>query len=198
MGFVRCPGCGSQNRDSDTKCYSCEGELTPGQEGPPSGALDESQVGQPVMSASEKRMTLDDKRKSTLVHGLRAGAAGGAFLGIFWGLYYAFWGGLFGSIVGEWSGMAIGGGLMFIIGFTQQVILGLVIGAVAGALNELCYQYDSMRLGSYVGAAWGLLALLSGNGSFLGVLFSGFWGGVMGWIVSFVEKAWFRKMYAEM
>ncbi len=110
MGFVRCPGCGSQNRDSDTRCYSCEGDLTPAQEGPPSGTLDESQVGQPIVSASERRMQQDDKRKSTVIHGLRAGAAGGAFLGIFVGLYCAFWGGLFGSIAGQWSGMAWGPG----------------------------------------------------------------------------------------
>lgn len=192
------------------QCYSCEGDLAPKQSAAPSGV-----IGAPVepgqeSEASQRRyeQLLEEShahRKSNWKHGLRAGAAAGAFTGVFYGLFLGFFGTLLGSVAGqghglqaELAGAAIGGLLVFGIAFTSQLLYTVFIGFLCGVLDVLCYQRDSARIGSYIGLAWGIVNLLTGGGGVLGIFWSMGWGSATGWMVSFAEKSWFRKQYAEL
>lgn len=72
-----------------------------------------------------------------------------------------------------------------------------VLGVILGFMDELCYQQDAARIGGTYGGALGILSLITGMGTLHGVVFGAMWGAFAGIIISYVEKKWYRKQYAE-
>lgn len=207
MGYRNCPGCFAQNRDTDEKCYNCEAELAPKKTAAPGGVIETPvEPGQEHEASSRRLAELIEEshgaRRTNWTHGIRAGAAGGAFLGVFYAGFLAFFGAMFGSLAGygqglqaELAGAALGGLLVFGIAFVSQIVYSIVIAVIAGALDVLCYQMDTSKIGATIGLVWGLYS--SGLNPY-GLMASVFWGSATGWMASFAEKSWFRKQYAEM
>ncbi len=207
MGYRNCPGCGSQNRDTDEKCYSCEAELTPKKAAGPAGVIENPvEPGQEHEASSRRLQELLDEshahRKANWKHGVRAGAAAGAFMGFFYAGFYAFFGAMLGSFAGagkgvsaELAGAALGGIVVFGVCFVSQMLYSLLIGVIAGAMDVLCYQMDTSKIGATIGTIWGIWD--HGLNPY-GLMISIAWGSATGWMVSFAEKSWFRKQYAEM
>ncbi|MEW6281966.1 MAG: hypothetical protein AB1758_25400 [Candidatus Eremiobacterota bacterium] len=204
MGYIRCPGCGGMNRDTDSKCYSCETELTAEGAPPPPSVVEEGAEpppapvsGRPPVATVAPGVAASD-RKSTVLHGLRSGAIGGAMVGSVLGVIVAMFGGLFGmAFTNSWSGGALVGAAVFLAVLIEQTFRGVVIGAVLGAIDELCYAADAARVGFYVGIAFGVISMFTGNGGLIGTLLCGLLGSLTGLSASWAERRLFRKQHVD-
>ncbi len=187
-----CTKCSANNREADETCFSCGSRFS------------ELEVEQELAKAIAVE-EVGQERKATVREGLRAGAAAGAVLGAL----AAVWMNLPGRRRQAWiMTMPLGEVLFYSLGiFLGVVVFCLGLGAVLGAMDELCYEHDAPRIGGYYGAAVGFLAWLVSGTTMFGfngflllwfVLASAGGGAFAGSAICYVEKKYFRGMYAEM
>lgn len=74
MSYKKCPSCGGMNRQADTSCYQCEGDL----------AVMEAEATSAEVVVDYAKSS--DERKSDWAHGVRAGLVGGVVLGLIRGV----------------------------------------------------------------------------------------------------------------
>jgi hypothetical protein len=201
--YVPCPHCGSQNRETDKKCYQCDGLLNG--EGPASPQVKQSEFiappgPSPAASVPGYRRTVEKvDRDSTVVHGLRSGALAGVTTGLICGLFCSMFSSMFASaITNSLAGIGIAGFVVFIVVFLSNVIYATIIGAILGGMNVLCYQADCLKFGSIAGIIVGVVLLFTGMGGVQGIIGGAANGALIGYLASFFERRVFRKQYAEL
>lgn len=209
MKYVSCPHCGSQNRETDTKCYMCEKSM----DGAPAageGALPDGTSAIPPRSETHipkssffKMQT--QNRDTTWIDGLRSGALSGVVLGTVCGLTCSLFYGMIISAflpaasIGNQAAMAgLAGIIFFFIIFLSNVVYGALIGALLGGINVLCYQLDSAKIGGLVGLVIAVVfALIGQKFNVTGIFGGAAHGAMIGVLASYIEKKVFRKQYAE-
>lgn len=201
--YIPCPHCGSMNREADAVCYQCGKPMA-------RSSVEAESPGRPADSApippsQETRIPRTEfavqktDRDSTVVHGLRSGAIAGAISGLLCGLFCSFFGSMLSSAAIEsMAGIGLVGVVVFFIVLISNVIYGAIIGAILGGMNVLCYQADCIKFGAIAGVVLGVIFLLLGWSSFMGLLSEAAHGSMIGYLASYVERRIFRKQYAEL
>lgn len=119
-------------------------------------------------------------RSSTVTQGLRSGAIAGFIVGIVGALII----GILGTV---FTGSALAGGIVFVIVIISWTIQGLIVGAVAGATNSLCFYKNASGIGAIVGF---ISFFILGGDIYLNVILGAF----LGSLASYIERKHFRKM----
>lgn len=195
---MNCPHCKMSNRQADENCYNCDKSLHEGPDLDEQGVpADQPQLhGGPPPGKVKRSYVERSDRSSTLIQGLRSGAVAGLAWGVFSSGFKTAWGGtLIAGISTDTAAGFVGAmGGFFLACLLFNVVYGVILGAILGVTQRLCYQSDAMWLGGIFGGAFGLL-----NGAFLS-----FWwwhaplGAAAGAMISFVERSWFRNQYTQM
>ncbi len=121
-------------------------------------------------------------RSSNIVQGVRSGAVAGVIIGIVSAILSAIIGMLFSGSLG--FGVII---LVFVA--IVWIVKGIIIGAISGVTNSLCYYQNASGIGAIVGGVSSFLPFVGGN----------LWvdialGGALGSLASYIERKYFRKM----
>ncbi len=170
MGYINCPNCKSPNKDTDTKCYSCEQALEPAPAVTPSH-------GQPSKNAAQANAAggvvtaANMDRTSNWMQGLRAGVKVGLV------------GGIFCSLLSILHSTGENTALVAALVLLGNVAYAAVIGVCAGQLDALCYRYDAIKVGSTLGFLYAIKTF-----DLYGIITGGAFGGFVGACCSFVEK----------
>ncbi|MGV8119127.1 MAG: hypothetical protein AB2L14_05110 [Candidatus Xenobiia bacterium LiM19] len=210
MKYIPCPHCGSQNRETDTKCYMCEKPMS-GAPAAGEGVLPDGDSAIPPRSethipkSSFFKMPAQN-RDTTWIDGLRSGALSGVALGTVCGLTCSLFYGMIisaflpESSLGNQAAVAgLAGIIFFFIIFFSNVVYGALIGALLGGINVLCYQLDCAKIGGIIGLVLAVVFALIGHSFNLTGIFSGaVHGAMIGVLASYIEKKVFRKQYAEL
>ena len=213
MGFLTCPGCGNINRDSDTNCFSCQADLTavpppppapvaePVQEVEAEPAMGMTRIGGPVTDAprfkdlASRYVTKPvPKMDSTAVHGLRSGIFGGILVGAAMGAFRTqVPDDLTRLLIRKYPTMPKNGFDIWFYTFFGDILFGLVLGAILGFINQLCWQPESGRTGAILGTlVAGIIYYMSGHtGEPATILI----GAVHGWVLAFTISGIERKVF---
>jgi len=135
-------------------------------------------------------------RSSNIVQGLRSGVLAGVVIGLVDAILSA----LFGAVTSnDVTGAAVAGVFLFIWVFICWIVKGVIIGAIAGLTNSLCYYRNASGIGAIIGGISVFLfpgcLWLSSLGLCLFI-----WGaniavgGALGSLASYIERKYFRKM----
>jgi hypothetical protein len=119
-------------------------------------------------------------RSSNIVQGIRSGTIAGAIMGIVAAVVWAGIGFLF-------TGSLAAGVILFIFTPLTWIIQGFILGVIAGATSTLCYYRNVCSYGAIIGV---IGSLLSGGSFWFGAVI----GSAMGYLASYIERKYFRKM----
>jgi ankyrin repeat protein len=155
----------------------------------------------PGPSIKEQSKQLNPDRHSTWLDGLKAGVVGGAVAGLPFAFTVSI---LFGTLAGAATDSVGGMGLAFVVVFgimiLQWAIFGAVVGAIAGHLAILRYQFDLTRLSIAMTIAWAIFddvrtAGIAGlfSGLIWSLCWSGLMGGLLGFMIGWADRTWFKK-----
>lgn len=119
-------------------------------------------------------------RSSNITQGLRSGVISGAIIALVAGILSA----AAGSLL---SGSALLGAGVFIIVFIYWLTAGVIIGAISGATNSLCFYQNAAGIGAIVGF---IMLFLVGGSWYINIAL----GAGAGYLASYIERKHFRKI----
>lgn len=214
MAYLNCPKCGSINRQGDAVCFQCQADLTdapPPPPPPPAPVIEEDPYAS-NRDLAPRRIGSDDKPKykdlasryeakpvpkmdSTAIHGIRSGAIAGFLMGIVMCIYRK-------NVVDETTvllarkmgkGFQKHGADVFVATMTIDFLYGILIGAILGLTNILCFTPEASRNAAMISALVAVILYYFAGTAPIWVIFVGaVHGYLLGMLASLIEKKIFR------
>lgn len=220
MGFLACPQCGQINRDSDSECFSCKADLTGVPPPPPPPVpVEEAVAATPAGPELDVRVARiagqktdgghfkdlasryeakpTPKMDSGVMQGLRSGLIGGAFVGAAMGfLRTQLPDDVTKLIIRKYPTIKPDGFDIWKFTFIGDLVFGLILGAILGFINQLCWQPESARTGAIIGVLVACVTYyICGHGqNVVSIVVGTFHGYALAWIISGIERKMFRGL----
>ena len=214
MAYLNCPKCGSINRQGDPVCFQCQADLTdaPPPPPPPVAPVIEEDPYAANRDLAPRRIGSDDKPKfkdlasryeakpvpkmdSTAIHGIRSGAIAGFLMGIVMCVYRKYVADETTVLLARKMGKGFQkhGMDVFVATMTIEFLYGILIGAILGFTNILCFTPESAQKAAMISALVAvLLFYFAGTASFAFIFVGALHGYLLGLLISLIEKKIFR------